>query len=247
MATATLSAQPASALSPRAKARFAGLCYLICGSAYTFADGSVRGKLVVAGDAAATARNILAHESLYRLGFAAELVSVLGYLAVTLILYELLNPVSRIVSFSAAVISFVGCIVQALASLFHLAPLVLLSGDHGFAALSSDQLQTLALICLKVRAQSAAVYMFFFGWYCLLLGYLILRSKFFPRIIGTFLLLTGAAYQLFLSPQLANQLFRYVIAPAGMLGELSLILWLLIVGVNTEKWRVQARSAGVCA
>jgi hypothetical protein len=244
MSTAPLVAQPASTISPRIKARLAGLCYLICGTAYTFADGSVRGKLVVAGDAAATARNILAHQALYRLGFAAELVSVVAYLAVTLLLYDLLNPVSRLLSFSAAVFSFLGCTVQAVTSLFHLAPMILLSGDHGFAALNTDQLQALALISLKIRTQSASVYMVFFGWYCLLLGCLIIRSKFFPRVIGCFLLLAGASYQLFLFPQLANQLFRYVIAPAGTLGELSLVLWLLVVGVNADKWREQARAAG---
>ena len=78
-------------VSPRLKARIAGIFYLVCGMAYSFADGSVRGKLVVVGDAAATAHNILAHEPLFRLGFAAELISAVCYIAVTLLLYDIVQ------------------------------------------------------------------------------------------------------------------------------------------------------------
>lgn len=239
----TLIGDSISESSPRLKARLAGFCYLICGTAYTFAEGNVRGKLVVWNDAAATAHNILAHETLYRWGFAAEIISVIAYIAVTLLLYELLRPVSRSVSLGAAVFSLVGCTTQAATSVLHLAPLVILSGDHSFGALTVEQLQGSALLSLKMRTASASIYMVLFGWYCLLLGYLILRAKFMPRIIGAFLAIAGLAYQLFLSPPLATRLFHSVIMPAGTLGEISLILWLLVFGVNPQKWRQQATVA----
>ena len=86
--------------------------------------------------------------------------------------------------------------------------------------------------------------MVFFGWYCLLIGYLIFRSTFMPRILGVFMAIAGLSYQLFLSPPLANYLFPYVVKPAGALGELSLILWLLVMGVNNQRWREQASAAG---
>ncbi len=91
--------------SPRFKARIAGVFYLIAAQAYEFAEFSVRGKLVVYGDAAATAHNILAHEPRYRLGFAAELISAVCFIAVTLLFYDMFMPVNRSLSLLAAFFS----------------------------------------------------------------------------------------------------------------------------------------------
>ena len=246
MSTAVLTKQITEA-SPRLKARIAGIFYLICGMAYSFADGTVRGKLVVAGDAAATAHNILTHEPLYRLGFAAELISAVCYITVTLLLSDMFRPVNRSVSLLAAFFSLTGCTIQALSTLFHLAPLVILGGEQYLSAFKVEQLQALALMFLNLRAQTSSVYMVFFGWYCLLIGYLIFRSTFLPRILGVFMAIAGLSYQIFLSPPLANYLFPYVVKPAGALGELSLILWLLVMGVNNQRWREQAGAVGVNA
>jgi Domain of unknown function (DUF4386) len=231
--------------SPRFKARVAGVFYLICGMAFSFADGSVRGKLVMYGNPAATAHNIVAHELSYRLGFAADLISAVCYITVTVLLYDMFKTVNRSVSLLAAFFSLTGCTIQALSSLLHLAPLVLLGGEQYLSVFKVEQLQALALMFLKLRAQTASVYMVFFGWYCLLIGYLIFRSTFLPRILGVFMAIAGLSYQLFLSPPLANYLFPYVVKPAGALGELSLILWLLVMGVNTQRWKEQASAAGM--
>jgi hypothetical protein len=230
-------------ISPRFKARIAGFLYLATGMTFSYADGSVRGKLVVASDAAATAHNILTHLSLYRLGFALDLVSAVGYIAVTLILYDLLRPVNRSISMLAAFFSLAGCIIQAAGSLLHLAPLVVLTNEQSLAAFKLDQLQALALLFLKLQAQFANIYMEFFGCYCILIGYLIFRSTFMPRVLGIFLVVAGLSYQLFLSPPLATRLFPSVIKPAGALGELSLILWLMVMGVNSQRWKDQAAMA----
>jgi hypothetical protein len=231
-------------MSPRLKARIAGVIYLISGMAYSFARNNVRGTLVVDGDAAATAHNILAHEPLYRLGFAAEIISAVCYVAVALLLYEIFKPVNRSVSLLAAFFSLAGCTIVALSSLLHLAPLVILGGEHYLGVLKLEQLQALALMCLELRAQASSIYMVFFGFYCLLIGYLIVRSRFLPRILGVFMAIASLAYQTFLSPPLASYLFPYVVAPAGTLGELSLILWLLVIGMNPQRWREQASAAG---
>ena len=230
--------------SPALKARIAGVIYLFCGWAYSFADGSVRGKLVVDGDAAATAHNIMAHMPLYQLGFAADLFSVVCYITVTLLLYDLFRPVDRSISLLAAFFSFGGCIVQAVSSLFHLAPLFVLGGAPYLNAFKPEQLQSLALLLLNLRAQSTNIYMVFFGCYCILIGYLILRSTFMPRIIGAFMAIAGVGYLTFLSPPIAHSLFPHVLMPAGALGEGSLILWLLIFGVNARRWKQQASAAG---
>jgi hypothetical protein len=232
-------------VSPRVKARMAGVFYLIAAQAYAFAEFSVRGKLVVYGDAAATAHNILAHESLYRLGFAAELISAVFFIAVTLLFYDLFKPVNRRLSLLAAFFSLAGCVIQAISSLFHLAPLILLGGEPFLRAFKVEQVQSLALLFLILRAQATNIYMVFFGCYNLLLGYLIFRSTFLPRILGVFMAIAGLTYQAFLSPPLATYLFPYVLAPAGALGELSLMLWLLVIGVNVQKWKERATAAGM--
>ncbi len=231
-------------MSPRLKARITGLFYLIAGQAYSFAEFSVRGKLVVHGDAAATAQNILAHQSLFLWGFAAELISGVFFITVTLLFYNMFKPVNRSLSLLAAFFSLTGCIIGAVSSLFHLAPLVVLGGDQYFRAFNVNQLQGLGLMFLTLRTLATNIYMEFFGCYNLLLGYLIFRSKFLPRILGVFMAIAGLSYQLFLSPPLAKSLFPYVVAPAGTLGELSLILWLLVVDVNTQRWKEQASTAG---
>lgn len=231
-------------MSPRLKARITGLLYLIAGQAYSFAEFSVRGKLVVPGDAAATAYNILAHESLFRLGLAADLISSVFFIAVTALFYNMFKPVNRSISLLAAFFSLTGCIIGAAYGVFHYAPLVVLGGEQYFNVFKVEQLQALALMFLTLRTLSSSICMEFFGCYNLLLGYLIFRSKFLPRILGVFMAIAGLAYQTFLSPPLANRLFRYVVAPAGVLGELSLILWLLVMGVNTERWKEQASAAG---
>lgn len=231
-------------MSPRLKARITGLFYLIAGQAYSFAEFSVRGKLVVHGDAAATAQNILVHQSLFLWGFAAELISGVFFITVTLLFYNMFKPVNRSLSLLAAFFSLTGCIIGAFSSLFHLAPLVVLGGERYFSAFKVEQLQALALMFLALRTLATNIYMEFFGCYNLLLGYLIFRSKFLPRILGVFMAIAGLSYQLFLSPPLAKSLFPYVVAPAGTLGELSLILWLLVIGVNTQRWKERASKAG---
>ena len=231
--------------SPRLRARMAGVLYLIAGMTFSYAAGSAGGKLVVYSDAAATANNILANETLFRLGFAAALISAVCYITVTLLRYVMLKPVSRSVSLLAAFFSLMGCTIQALSSLFHLAPLVVLGGEQYLGVFKVEQLQALALMLLKLRAQASSIYMVFFGWYCLLIGYLISRSTFLPRILGVFMAIAGLSYQLFLSPPLASHLFPYVVKPAGALGELSLILWLLVIGVNAQRWKEQASAAGI--
>jgi hypothetical protein len=130
--------------SPRRKARLAGALYLISGQAFSFAEFSVRGKLFVPDDAAVTAHNILANETLYRLAVAAEVVPL--YLVVTFILYDLLRPVNKGVSLLAFVFSIAGCTIAALNSLLHLAPLIVLKGFPSTSGFASDQRQGLALL-----------------------------------------------------------------------------------------------------
>jgi hypothetical protein len=199
----------------------------------------VGSKLIVFGNAAATATNILVNEALFQSATAAKLVSGAFYLAVTVLLYEVLKPVNRTVSLLAAFFSLVGCAVGALGCIFDLAPLVLLRGAGYLSVLTVEQLQALALALLKVRLEANNIGLVFFGFHCLLIGYLILRSTFLPRIIGALMLVAGLGWLTCLFPPLAESLAPYNVIP-GSLGEISLTLWLLVKGVHVQRWNEQA-------
>ena len=228
--------------SPRFKARVGGLFELLEALTSGFGQVIVPGMLVVSGDAAATAANILAHELSFRLCFVAALIAVACHIAWTLLFYELFKPVNRSVSLLAAFLSLVAIAVQAFSSLFQLAPLVILQDKGPLSAFTADQLQALALMFLKLNAYAFYIYLVFFGFWCVLIGYLIFRSTFMPRIIGMLEAFAGLCWLTFLWPPLAHYLSPYNEALAG-LAELTLMLWLLVMGVKAERWKEQA-SAG---
>ena len=154
---------PMAGMSPSLKARIGGALYLIAGEAFSFSENSVRAKLVVLDNAATTAKNILAHESLYRRAFAAEILPL--YIVVTIILYDLLKPVNKSVSLLAAVMSLMGCAIGTVTSFLHIAPLVILKGFPSTSAFNAEQLQHLALISLSMGTQVTNIMMVFFGFY----------------------------------------------------------------------------------
>jgi len=220
------------------KARMAGVFYLL-----TFVTGIfallTSGKLVVSGDAAATATNILAHESSFWSGFTCQLLASACYVAVTALFYDLFKPVNRGLSLLAALFSLVGCAVGAVSLVFQLAPLMILRGAQYSSVFKVEQLQALALMFFKLSGQGNNIGLVFFGFYCLLIGYLIFRSTFLPRILGAVMMVAGLGWLTFLSPPLANLLSPWNMAP-GILGEALLTLWLLAMGVSDQRWKEQA-------
>lgn len=227
--------------SPRPSARTTGVVYLLYFLTAVLGEFFLKG-LVVHGDAVATANNILAHQPLFRLGMATGLISTACYVAVTALFYDLFKPVNRSLSLLAAYFSLVGCAILAFASLFRLAPLVVLGGSQYLNAFKVDQLRALALLFLELHGQGVNISFVFFGVYCLLIGYLIFRSSFLPRILGVLMAFAGSGWLIFLSPPLANYLSSYIVV-LGFLAELALMLWLLVKGVNVQRWKEQARAA----
>lgn len=143
---------------------------------------------------------------------------------VAIILYELLKPVSRNVSLLAALFRLIFVVVMAVDSLSFFGVLHLFKDAHSPAAF--DLGYGIALVP--------------FGVHCLLAGYLIFRSIFFPRILGILLVMAGLGYLMFLWPPLASRLFfPYLVIP-GVVGEGSLTLWLIVIGVNAQQWKRQA-------
>ena len=226
--------------SPRPRARITGVVYLLYFLTAVFGEFLLRG-LVVDGDAAATATNILAHQSLFRLGLATGLIATACYIAVTALFYGLFKPVSRSLSLLGAFFSLVGCAILAFGSLFQLAPLVLLGGSPYLNVFKVEQLRALALMFLELNTQAGNICVVFFGVYCLLIGYLIFRSAFLPRILGGLMALAGLGWLTFLSPPLASHLSPYNLV-LGFLAELLLCLWLLVMGVNVQRWKEQAST-----
>jgi hypothetical protein len=231
--------------SPRLKARIAGGLYL-SGIANLFA-GVVLGSLVVNGDATATAHNILAHETFYRLAFTADLITVPCYIAVTALFYILFKPVNRSLALIAACFGLAGSTLWAVNDIFFLAPLVVLGGAHDVPAVTANPLQPLALVFLNVHAEASNMVMVAFGFHVILIGYLIFRSTFLPRILGVWLAIAGVCYLTnsfanFLAPDFAAHLSPSILIPGVV--EIVLALWLLVMGVNAERWKEQASAAG---
>ena len=231
-------------VSPRFQARMAGVIALITTTAGFAAI--VSGSLVVSDDAGATAHNILAHELLFRLAVAGDVIATL-YVAYTLLLYNLFRPVNRSLSLLAAFFSLVGSGVGTLNTAFELAPLIVLGSTRSLGAFNVEQLQALALMFLKLHAQVYNIGLVLFGTYNLLIGYLIFRSTFLPRILGVLLAISGLCYLInsfanFLSPAFAAHLLPYILVPGG--AELLLALWLVVIGVNVERWQEQASASG---
>src|SRR6266446_4998535 len=242
MSTAVMMGRIAES-SPRLKARITGVFYLLTMLTGIFAQGFVSGRLVVDGDATATATNILTHKSLFQLGFAVYLIEMACQVAITALFYDLLKPAGRSVSLVAAFLGLAGCVIKTVSRLFYVAPLFILGGAHYLSAFSSEQLQALALLFLKVNDHGAGIALVFFGFYALLTGYLIIRSTFLPRILGVLSVLGGLGWLTFLYPPLAHRAFPYV-AVFALLGAGALTLWLLVFGVNEQRWKEQASAAG---
>src|SRR5216110_4133914 len=229
--------------SPLLKARIAGSLWLLCIVAGIV--GFVAGApLIVANDAAATAASILAKESLFRLGFAADLISGLSYVGVTAFIYCVLKPVSRSLSLLGAFFGLIGVAIGGASWVIHFAPLLLLHGDQYLTAFTTSQLQTMSLAALTLQMQVFPIGMVFFGIQCISIGYLVARSTFLPRILGVLLALGGLCYVIasfvnFLASSFGPHLVPFIM-PVALIGEGSLSLWLLVKGVNVQRWQEQA-------
>ncbi len=229
--------------SLRSLARTTGILYLLTIVTGIFSAGYATGKLVVSGDAVATAQNILAHRGLIQLAFAVYLIEMACQVAITALFYNLLKPAGRTISLVAAFLGLTGCVIKTFSRVFFIAPLFILGGAHYLSVFSAEQLKALALLFLKVNDRGAGAALVFFGFYAILTGYLIIRSTFLPRILGVLSVIGGFGWLTFLYPPLGGRLFPFI-AIFALLGAALLIVWLLVKGVNEQRWKEQADAVG---
>jgi hypothetical protein len=215
--------------------RFAGLLYVLASIAGFFAMGYVPGKLIVHENAAVTAANILASETFFRLGIAAELIGQAGFIFVALGLYHLLKGVSRRQALLMVILIVVSIPIAFLNELNSIAALILVHGANYLSAFDQLQRESLAMLFLNLHHHGFVVAELFWGLWLFPLALLVYRSRFLPRLLGVWLALAGLAWVILsltgiVSPQSQDKLFVY--AQPAFFGEIAFMLWLLIKGAN---------------
>lgn len=210
--------------SPRALSRIGGVLYLIIIVLGLFNEAYVRNRIIVSGDAAATAANLRSFESLWRFGIAAEFFMLICAISLTLIFFILLRPVNKELAWLAVFFNLVSVAVEASVQLYLLGALFPLGQAEYLKAFKPEQLYAMASLSVKSHGYGFGVALIFFGCVCLLLGYLIFKSGYLPRTVGVLMQLAGLSYlidsfALILSPSFANRIFPAILVPAPLSGR----------------------------
>jgi hypothetical protein len=193
-------------------------------------------------DAAATVRNIAASEALFSLSIVIDLIRQGLLVLLLLILYTLLKPVNKTIASLMVIFFMVSVPISMLNELNHFACLLLSRNAGYLTAFKTDQLKALVMFFLDLRKYGTFITQIFSFW-VLLLGYLVIKSGFLPRILGILLILAGFCYTVlavlfFLFPSFDATLFGLF----AFIAESLFYLWLMIKGVNVEVWKKQATS-----
>jgi|SRR5450830_85191 len=234
--------------NPQFYARLWGALYLLVIVFGAFAEGFVTDKLIVAGNVAASAQNILAQPGLWNLGIAADLLVVVLAIPQLWIEYLFLSKVHKSLMLLSLLLGAASLAVEAVSKVFLLVILPMLKSPDYLTAFDAHQMQVLANLALKSHNVSFNIALIFFGFACLVSGYLVFKSNYLPKFIGLLLQLAGACYLVacfaaLFAPAFANLITPGILIPP-LIGESALCLWLLAKGVNVEKWNETIRGAG---
>jgi hypothetical protein len=228
--------------------RFAGLLYVLTSIVGFFAMGYVPGKLIVDGNAAATASNILAHETLFRLGIAGGLIGQAGFIFVAWALYDLFKGVNQRRATLMVILIVVQVPIAFLNELNAIAALVLVRGADFLSIFDKPQREALAMLFLNLHDHGFSVAEIFWGLWLFPLGLLLYRSRFLPRFLGAWLGLAGCAWVIFsltslLLPQYQHRV--YTLSQPATFGEIVFMFWLLIKGAKPKPLAGSVSSAAV--
>ncbi|MFB0533833.1 MAG: DUF4386 domain-containing protein [Anaerolineae bacterium] len=218
-------------------ARIAGLLILIITVFAPFSMMYVPSNLIVPGDAATTANNIMAFEGLFRAGIASDSVVFLIEIVIVVVLYVLLKPVSKTLSLVAAFSRLAMTVIQGINLLNHFTALLLLSGADYLTVFEPDQLYALVLLFLNAHEYVVLIWGLFFGLHLLVLGYLVYKSGYIPRIVGVLLVFASLCYLIQTFGNILLPKYEEIFATIGFLSiiELAFPLWLLIKGVKDQQ------------
>ena len=230
-------------------ARIGGVLYLIIIILGILGEIFVRGKLIVSGDVTATANNIMASPLLWRLGIAGDLFMHVCDVGFIVVFYIILKPVNKNLVLLAVLFTLIQSAVL-VAYKIKLCEALFLLGDADYLkAFEPQQLHALAYLAIKSDGYGFGIGLIFFGFACLINGYLIIKSGYIPKIFGIMLQIAGLCYltnsfALLLAPGFADKIFPAILFPS-FIGELSLCIWLLVKGVNLQKWEEKTGSGAL--
>lgn len=225
--------------SPQLYVRLGGILYLTIIIAGIFGQLFVRSKLIVEGDVTATAHNIANSELLWRFGITGDLIMHLCDLPVMLVIYCLLRPINKDIALLNLLFNVIQTAVLVVNKLNLIMPLFLLGGSSHLQAFNSNQLHSLSYLFIKLHDYGFGVGLIFFGFVCLIEGYLIFKSTYLPKALGILMAIAGICYlansfTLLLAPKFAN----FLIMIPCLVAELSLSLWLIFKGVDVKAWKI---------
>ena len=231
--------------STRNPGRFAGLLYVLFSIPGFFAMVYVPSKLIVHGNAAATASNIAANETLFRFCIAGQLICQAGFIFVALALYHLFKGINRRYASLWVILVVVAIPIAFLNELNSFAALVLVRGADFLSIFEKPQREALAMLFLNLHSHGIVVAELFWGLGLLPLALLVYRSRFLPRFLGVWLAIDGFAYLVLsltgiLLPQYQDKVFTY--AQPAFFGEVAFMLWLLIKGATPPPLDTAASS-----
>ena len=224
-------------------ARIAGVLFLLSLVAGGIGEAYVPSKLIVSGDAAATAANLRNFDFLYRLGFASFLIESLCDTALALILYVLLKPVNKQLSLLAAFFGLMATATFAFAELFYFAPQLILGRTY-LNTFTPDQVNSLALLSLKFYGFAGMIFTAYYGMAWIVRSYLIFRSSYLPKFLAVLMAIGGIGFVvrnflLILAPAYASDVMLMLMFPGGLI----MTVWLLVKGVNVQKWNAKVNAA----
>jgi Domain of unknown function (DUF4386) len=229
---------PIAPTSPKHLARIAGVFYLLVGIFGGFAQGFVYPKIYVAGDAAATAANLVANSGLVRLGVVADFFDNVTWVLLALILFGLLKHVNKSAARAMVVLVAIGAGITMLNAVFEFEGLRIATGAVSFGAIGAGGSNAVALLFVDAQHYGLLIAQIFFGLWLVPLGYLAYRSRLFPRALGVALIVGAACYLVdtlaaFLVPDLGKAIHGYITIPSAI-AEVSMLVYLLVIGVNTK-------------
>src|SRR5215212_7675699 len=233
--TAAALAHQADVLVLQRYARAAGLAMLLSIVFGTLGEMYLPGRIIVAGDAAATAANLTAHPMLLHLTFASYLVEGFCDIFLCVFWYILLRPVDKNLALLSAFVGVVSMVTFAVAQSSFFASSLVLGEKGGMLSFTIGQRQALALLCIRIATMIASLFMGFYGTASMIRGYLIARSGYLPKVLGILLLIGGAGFFLrsatyILAPSLSSP---FLLMPMALAGS-PLTFWLLFRGVRVE-------------